>query len=87
MEKMNTLPHETIHIMPRCVMHLYGHQKKVVPLLKPSIFMDLSNGIKFRNCTYWLTNDTWNHYLPYWVSNHHIGNEKLVLLDHAEIGL
>ncbi len=62
MEKMNTLPHETIHIMPRCVMHLYGHRKKVVPLLKPFIFMDLSNGIKFRNCTYWLINDTWNHF-------------------------
>jgi hypothetical protein len=28
MEKMNTLLDETIHIMPKCVVHLHGHQNK-----------------------------------------------------------
>jgi hypothetical protein len=34
-EMMGTFPNETIHIMPRCVMHLHDHQNKVVPFMKP----------------------------------------------------
>jgi hypothetical protein len=52
MEKMNTLPDETIYIMPKCVMHLHDHQNKVMPFMKPSILSNLNNGIKFRNYTY-----------------------------------
>ncbi len=51
MEKMGTLPDEMIHIMPEDAMHLQGHQNKVVPFMKLSIFVDFSNGIKFCNCT------------------------------------
>jgi hypothetical protein len=50
-EKMGTLPNEMIHIMPKCIMHLYGHRNKVVPLMKPFIFLDLNNGVKFHSCT------------------------------------
>jgi hypothetical protein len=49
-EKMSTLPIETIHIMPECVVHLHGHQNKVVPLMKPSILVDLNNSTKFHSC-------------------------------------
>jgi hypothetical protein len=56
-EKMCTLFDETIHIMPKCTMHLHGHQNKVMPLMKPSILVDLNNGTKFHGCTYWSTND------------------------------
>ncbi len=51
MEKMSTLPYETIHIMPECVMPLHGHRNKVVPLMKPFILVDLSNVAQFRNYT------------------------------------
>jgi hypothetical protein len=54
-EKTNTFLDEMIHITPGCTMHLHGHWNKMVPRLKPSILMDLSNGTKFRNCTYSLT--------------------------------
>ncbi len=64
MEKMNTFPNETIHIMPGCTVHLHGHQNNMVPFLKPFIFANLSNGAKFRNCTCWSTNDIQNHRLP-----------------------
>ncbi len=56
-EKMGTLPDETIHIMLEGVVHLQGHGNKMVPLMKPFILEDLNNGIKFCNCTYWLNND------------------------------
>lgn len=36
MEKMGTLPNETIHIILECAMHLHDHQNKVMPLMKPS---------------------------------------------------
>jgi hypothetical protein len=52
MEKMSTLPDETIHITPKCVMHLHGHWNKMVPLTKLSILVDLNNRTKFRNYTY-----------------------------------
>ncbi len=52
MEEMGTLPDETIHITPRCTMHFHGHWNKMVPLMKTSIFADLSNGVKFHICTY-----------------------------------
>ncbi len=58
MEKTSTLLDETIHITPGCVVHLHGNWNKMVPFMKPFILVDLSNGTKFRNCTYWLTNDT-----------------------------
>ncbi len=51
MEKTSTLFVEMIHIMPECVVHLYDHQNKVMPLIKPSIFVDLNNGVKFHSCT------------------------------------
>jgi hypothetical protein len=50
-EKTSTLPNETIHITLGCVVHLHGHWSKMVPFLKPSIFVDLNNGAKFCNCT------------------------------------
>ncbi len=51
MEKMNTFLDETIHITPKCAMHLHDHWNKMVPLVKPSILVDLNNGVKFCNCT------------------------------------
>jgi len=80
------MPNETIHIMPRCVMHFHGHRNKVVPLIKPSIVADLNNDDKFYNCVCWLTNDTQCHHLLHWVNNYHIDNKDLVLSDHVEIG-
>jgi hypothetical protein len=50
-EKMSTLPNEMIYIMPGIV-HLCGHWNKVVPFMKFFILADLSNGHKFRSCTY-----------------------------------
>ncbi len=44
-EKMGTFHNETIHIMPKCTLHLHGHQNEMVPFMKPSIFADLSNPI------------------------------------------
>jgi hypothetical protein len=82
---MSTFLNEMIHIMLECIVHLHGHQNKMVPLLKPSIFANLSNGVKFRNYTCWSINDTWSHYLLHHVSNHHIGNENLVFLSHVKI--
>jgi hypothetical protein len=62
-EKKNTFLSEMIHIMFGCVMHLYDHSNKMVPLMKPSIFADFSNGIRFHVCTRWSTNDTCSHRL------------------------
>jgi len=42
-EKTSTFPNETIHIPPRCVVHLHGHWNKTVPF----ILVDFNNGIKF----------------------------------------
>jgi hypothetical protein len=50
-EKTSTLLDERINIILRCAMHLHDHRNKVMPLLKPSILADLSNGAKFRNYT------------------------------------
>jgi len=83
---MDTLLDETIHIMLGCTVHRHGHQNKVVPLMKPSILADLSNGTKFCIYTYWSTNDIRSHYLSQHVSNHHIDNKKLVLSGHVKIG-
>jgi hypothetical protein len=57
MEKMGTLLDEMIHIMPMCTMHLHGHWNIMVPFMKASIVVDLSNGIKFGNYICWLIND------------------------------
>jgi hypothetical protein len=78
MEKMNTLPDETIHITPRCAMHLHGHWNKVVPLMKPFILVDLNNGVKFCRYNCWSIND---------IHNHHISNKNLVLMNHVKIDL
>jgi hypothetical protein len=86
-EKMGTLPDETIHIAVGWVVHLHGHWNKVVPLVKPFIFVNLSNGAKFHSYTCWSTNDTQSHHFLCQVSNHHIGNEDLVLLGHVKINL
>jgi hypothetical protein len=77
-KKMNTLFDETIHITPKCVVHLHGHQNKMVLLLKPFIFTVINNGIKFHNCTCWSANDTQSHRLSRRVNNHHIANKNLV---------
>ncbi len=50
-EKIGTFPNETIHITPRFVVHFPGHQNKVVPLMKPYVLVDRSNGAKFHKCT------------------------------------
>jgi hypothetical protein len=52
--------------------------------MKPFIFMDTNNGVKFRSYTYWSTNDIGGHHLPHRVNNHHISNEDLVLMNHVE---
>jgi hypothetical protein len=54
-----------------------------VPLMKPFILTNLSNGAKF--CTYWLNNDIHNHCLLCRVNNHHINNKYLVLMSHVKI--
>jgi hypothetical protein len=84
-EKIGTFLDETIDITLKCTMHLHGHRNKVVPLMKPFILADINNGVKFRNHTYSLTNDIWNHYTLHQVSNHHIDNKNLVLSGHVEI--
>jgi hypothetical protein len=86
MKKTNKFPNETIDITPECNVHLHSHQNKMVPLLKPSILVALSNGAKFHNCTYWLIIDTQSHRLPRQINNHHIKNENLIFLNHVEIG-
>jgi hypothetical protein len=48
-EKMNTFFGEVIHIMPKCVVHLHGHQNEMMPLMKPIILMNLNDGIKCHN--------------------------------------
>ncbi len=87
MEKASTLPYETIHITFKCAMHFHGHWDKVVPHMKPFILVYFSNGIKFHNYTYWSINETRNHYLPHWISKHHINNKDLVLSGHVKINL
>ncbi len=47
MEKMDTFPDETLHIMLECAMYFHGHQNKVVPLIKPSMLVDISNDTNF----------------------------------------
>jgi hypothetical protein len=69
-----------------CVVHFHGHWNKMVPLMKVSILADLNSDIKFRNCTYWLINDTQHHHLPCWVDNYYIDNEDLVLPNHVKVG-
>jgi hypothetical protein len=49
---MGTLLDETIHITPRGAMHLQGHWNKVMSFMKPFIFVDFNNGVKFRSYTY-----------------------------------
>jgi hypothetical protein len=40
---MGTIFNEIIHIMLRCVVHFHDHQKKMMLLMKPFIFMNLNN--------------------------------------------
>jgi len=86
-EKIGTLPDETIYIMFECIVYLHGHRNKLVDFMKSSILVDLSNGAKFHSYTYWLSNNPWSHQLLCWVSNHHIDNEDLVLSGHVKINL
>jgi hypothetical protein len=85
MEKTSTLLDETIHTTLGCAVHLHGHQNKMVPFLKPSIFVDLNNGVKFCTCTCLLSNDIRNHCFLYRIRDHHINNENLVVSSHVEI--
>jgi hypothetical protein len=87
MKKIGTLPNDAIHIPLGCVVHLHGHQNKVIPLMNPFIIADLSNDVKFCNCTCWLTNGIRNHYLSHQINNHHISNENLVFSNHVKINL
>jgi hypothetical protein len=82
---MNTLSNETIHITFECTVHLHGHRDKMVPLVKTSIIPDFSNGVKFHNCSCWLSNDTHSHHLPCQIHNHHINNKNLVLTNHVRL--
>jgi hypothetical protein len=83
LEKTSNLLDETIHIMLGCVMHLHGHRNKMVPFLKPSIFVDLDNGARFRSCNYWSTNDIQKQLCQ--VSNHQIDKENLVIPSNVKI--
>jgi hypothetical protein len=80
-------PYDTIHIMPRCVMHLHDHQNKFVPLMKPFILVNLNNGDKFRTCTFWSIKDIRSHRLLCRVNNYHIDNKDLVFTSHVKIDL
>ncbi len=84
-KKMGTFPDEMIHIMPKCAMHLHGHQNKMVFFIMFSIFADLSNGIKFRNYTYYSINDIQNHHFSHWINNHQIGHKEVVLSSYVKI--
>ncbi len=46
-EKIGTLPDETIHIMLGCTMYFHGHRNKVVPFMKPFILANFSNLLSF----------------------------------------
>jgi hypothetical protein len=85
--KTITLPDKTIHIMLGCVMHLHGHQNKVVPFMKPFILVNPSNGTNFCNCTYSSTNNIHNHRLSCQFNNDHIDKKDLVFMSHVNIGL
>jgi hypothetical protein len=85
LEKANTLPNETIHITFEFTMPLHGHQNKMVPLMKPFILVDFSNGTKFPNYTCWSTSDTQSHLFSCQINNHHNGNKTLVLTNHVKI--
>ncbi len=49
MEKIGTIPDEMIHITLEFIVHLHGHQNKVVPLVKPFVLVNINNGTKFGN--------------------------------------
>jgi hypothetical protein len=53
--------------------------------MKPSMFANFNNGIKFHNYTYQLINNIWSHRFLRQVGYHHIGNENLILSDDVEI--
>jgi hypothetical protein len=47
MQKTSTLFNETIHIMPRGVVHLHGNWNKMVPLMKPLYLRILAMALSF----------------------------------------
>jgi hypothetical protein len=47
MDKRGTLPNETIHITPKCIVHLHGHWNKMVYLMKPSVLAVLTMSLRF----------------------------------------
>jgi hypothetical protein len=55
--------------------------------MKSFILADLNDNVKFRNYTYWSTNDTRNHSFSCRVNNHHINNKDLIFTSHVKIGL
>jgi hypothetical protein len=48
-EKMNTLPNETIHTTFGCTVHLHGYWNKMMPFMKPFTLAYFNNDVKFRN--------------------------------------
>jgi hypothetical protein len=50
-KKTGTFHDNMIHISLVCIVNLYGHWNKAMPFMHPFILADLSNGIKFHNCT------------------------------------
>jgi hypothetical protein len=85
LKKTNTLPDQTIHITPMCIVHLHGHRNNVVSFMKHFILANLNNDTKFHNYTYWSTNDSRSHRLAYWINNHPIANEDLIFPGHVKI--
>ncbi len=59
----------------------------MVPFIKSFILADLNDDVKFRNYTYWSTNDTRTHHLSCQVSNRHSSNKNLIFMSHVKISL
>jgi len=59
----------------------------MVPFIKSFILADLNDDVKFRNYTYWSTNDTRTHHLSCQVSNRHNSNKNLIFMSHVKISL
>ncbi len=60
-------------------------EKKMVPIMKSFILVNLNSDTKFHKYTCWLNNDIQKHYLWCWINNHHINNKDLVFPNHVEI--
>jgi hypothetical protein len=90
LEMMGTLFAETIHIMSRCAMHLHGHQNKVVPFIKPFVYLQILVMVLsfIITSTGWLmTLEAIVFYIGLVLSNPNIDNEDLIFLSHIKIDL